>query len=96
MDKLQQLFASCNGEVIVYYNGHKGNYQSVDEYINDWDEGNERKDITMEVYAEMVDRNTVIALQVYPNNPMSFYLIFHCDLEKAAVLALNMLGSVKQ
>lgn len=90
MDKLELVFAQCH-EVIVFYNCHKSNYETVDEYINDWD-GDKARTIAMDVYAEMVQRNTVIAIQFYPANPTGFHLVFHYDLQKAAEQALTILA----
>lgn len=89
MEKLLKLFAYCKSEVYITYNGHKSSYESVEEYIDGWGNGDEREDIADEVFAEMVRRDTVISLQYYPETPQSFDLIFHYDLEKALDIALE-------
>lgn len=89
MSRLQDFFAMCNSEVIIYYNGHRGNSETVEDYIDGWGSGDERLRIDRFVLGEMIKRDTVIAIQFYPVNNIGFGLVFHYDLNKAVELAFD-------
>ena len=92
MSKLDQLFSLCQ-EVILFYNGHKGTSETVDEYIQDWGKGDQGNAIRMEIYAEMVRLDRVIVIQLYSPYSTDFQLVFHYDLEKATEQALALFTS---
>lgn len=89
---LDEIAAICKCEVSVNINRHRNYYESVADYFEDRD-----SDTTPDVMAEMIKRDTIIEVQVYPSTPVGFYYFAHWDLETALRDAFNALtekGSV--
>lgn len=74
-DKLELLVKKCKADVILTFNEHKSNYESVADHY--YHAGNEP---SPEVFEEMKKRDTIIELQFYPDSTVGFYLIYHYDL----------------
>ena len=49
------------------------------------------EDISKEVYEKMIELNTIIELQFYPDTPIGSYKIYHYDLEMAIDEALTII-----
>ena len=49
----------------------------------------DKDDIESDVLNKMIETNTMIELQFYPDTPIGFYKIYHYDLEQAIDIALN-------
>jgi hypothetical protein len=47
--------------------------------------------LSEEIANKMIEHNTIIDLQFYPNTPIGFYSIYHYDLEMALDEALEIL-----
>lgn len=84
MDKLKELVSLCKASVEISVNDHKDYYETVDQYISE----KEREDIKPEVFAEMVERDTIVTVQAYPDTPIGSYTIYHYDIDKAVELAI--------
>jgi len=88
MNKLQELVSKSH-MVSLEVNNHKGGYETVEEYLSsDWHQ-NSLEDTDIEVYDKMIELNTIIELQVYPENPVGFYKLYHWDLEQIVDIALE-------
>lgn len=80
MDKLSQLFMLCKSGVFIEYNEHKLFNDSVEEFLIGQQE---REYIDSDVWNIMIELDTIISIEFYPDtlgNPCSVY---HYDLYKA-------------
>lgn len=98
MDKLKLLLEKCANAVYIEYNAHKSAYVTVEKYLFGVEVYEvENQDIidetTQEVIDEMIKRNTCVRIQFYPRTSVSFYRIYHYDIETAIDVALEALES---
>ena len=84
MRKLNKLIKKTHF-FTVDINDHRSCYQGVSEYIPEED----IEEISDEVFTKMIEKDTCIRLQVYPDTPIGFYVIYHYDFEKAIDQALK-------
>jgi len=93
MEKLKELLALCKCSVTIEVNNHKDCYQSVKEYIEEKDSYIDDfiNDIGLEVYQKMIDTDSIIEIQAYPNTPISFYVVCHYDLDSALDIILSQI-----
>lgn len=84
MEKFKQLVSLCKSSVEISVNDHKDVYESVEQYIDEVD----RKDIDIDVFSEMVKRNTIVRVQAYPYSPNGFFIVYHYDIDKAVEISL--------
>ena len=89
MKKLQGLIKKTKGSITLEINCHKDCYETVEQYLEGFPHKKYINDVEQEVYDKMVETDTVIELQVYPNNPIGFYKIYHYDLNKILEIALT-------
>lgn len=94
MNELKQLLAKCKASVTITANNHRDYYQSVEEYLKkramlEGIEGDFIEEIGVEVFEEMKASDTVIEVRAYPDSPISFFEVFHHDIEEALRIALN-------
>lgn len=85
MEKLQELISKCKCGVYVSVNEHRDLYQTVLDTIPE----QELEDIAPAVLEEMKRTDTMVSVDFYPNTPIGFYRIYHCELEKALEMALS-------
>lgn len=64
----------------IYHNEHKNYYQSVDQYLK---ENEKLIDCSYHEIKEMIERDEIWEIQLYPLTPISFYKSFASTLEKA-------------
>lgn len=89
MVKLQEL-VNRSHSISIEVNQHKLVYESVGEYLSaDWHK-NLIEDTPKEVVLKMIELNIIIELQVYPENSVGFYKLYHWDLEEIINLALEL------
>jgi hypothetical protein len=85
MEKFKELVSLCKGSIKISVNGNKDYYESIDEYINEKD----IEYIDKDIFKEMIKRNIVVKIQVYPHTPIGFFLIYHYDIDEAVNIALQ-------
>jgi hypothetical protein len=78
MTKLKEIMSLCKCGVFVSVNAHRDYYESVDENLDD-----RVDEIKPEVMKKMVETNTIIHIQAYPETPVGFNQVFHYDLDAA-------------
>jgi hypothetical protein len=93
MDKLKELLIICKASVSIQVNNHKDYYQTVADYIEDQSQLDEGllKDIGEENYAKMVETDTIVEIQAYPDTPVGSYLIYHYNIDMAIDQMLNII-----
>ena len=84
MEKFKELVSLCKASVSISVNTHKIYYVSVGLYID-----KDVKYIDSDIFNEMVKRDTIVIVQVYPDTPIGSYTIYHYDIDKAVDMALN-------
>tara|TARA_R110000782_G_scaffold265813_1_gene359806 strand:- start:58 stop:321 length:264 start_codon:yes stop_codon:yes gene_type:complete len=85
MNKLQELINKTKCSVSIDVNKHRDFYETIEEYI----EPDDIADISADVWAKMIELDTCVRLQFYPDTPIGFYTIHHYDVEIAINIALN-------
>lgn len=91
MEKLNELCSICDCSVSVDVNPHRDYYDSVESYLEDHIE-----EVEADVYEKMVETNTIIWVQAYPNTPTGFYKSYHYDLETAISEVLEAVKKSKK
>lgn len=85
MKKLNELKDKCKASVTITINQHKDYLQTVQQYFDDLLRRKEidEEDLEPNIVLKMIDTDTIIDIQFYPNTPVGFYRVFHYDLELA-------------
>lgn len=92
MDKLQKLISLCKCGVFISINEHHDYYQTAEEMLIEQNNRGTLPAIAPEIYAKMVELNTIVNIHFYPDTPIRFYEIYHYDLDVALTQALDCLG----
>jgi hypothetical protein len=95
MDQLNELIARCKCEVHVSVNSHRNYYMTVEEHLTNLQELSfpDGLEIEPEVRSKMIELDTVVNVQFYPQTPIGSYDIYHYDLEAALTEALAILNN---
>jgi hypothetical protein len=88
MDRLSELVGKCKGEVIVSFNEHTSNYETVAERIGIWEQ-HEGYEIEPHIKDKMIELDTIVTVHFYPSTPIGFYKVIHYDLGMALDEALD-------
>lgn len=85
MEKLKELASLCKAGIEISINDHKSYYESVEQYVNE----EERDDIEEDVFNEMINRDTVVKIKTYAESPVSFFVVYHYDIDMAIDIMLD-------
>jgi hypothetical protein len=96
MDRLKQLVSLCKCSVSITVNDHRDMYQSVTKALEDQDDLDNFNPADLDVEdarirARMIETDTMVRLQFYPDTPIGFYTIWHYDIDGALDQALDIL-----
>ena len=94
MNKLAQIQQKCKCSVAININRYKDYYQTIQEGIDEVNQmlrSSRGNLLSQEMVNKMIEHNTIIDLQFYPDTPIGFYSIYHYDLEMALDEALEIL-----
>ncbi len=89
VDKLKQIYEKCKCSITIAVNHHRDYYMTVEQRLDELRALDCPPDIPEEICEEMIRRDTVIDIQVYPDTPNGSYSVFHYDLDKALDLMLE-------
>jgi hypothetical protein len=91
MVKLEQLMARCKCGVHLNINAHRNIYEHIVVALNNF----KNHEITKEVHIKIIETDTLIDLQFYPDTPGGFYQIVHYSLDSALneALAIAKIGA---
>jgi len=92
MNKLKKLLERCKCGVYLTINEHRDDYQSAKRSLNYKDEMDCPPEIEPEVRQKMIDTDTIICCQFYPDTPIGSYEVYHYDLDKCLEECLNCLN----
>ena len=90
MDKLKELLMKCECGVFIEVNEHRDYYQTAEQAIlEDIERDGEKLD--EDIKAKMIELNTIVRVQFYPNTPIGHYVVYHYDIDLALDAALSCL-----
>ncbi len=89
---MKELITKCKASVTISVNEHRNCYETVREKFNSGPDADFREEIDEDVFNKMVETDTIIEIQFYPNTPVGFYRVYHYDIEKAIDQALSILN----
>lgn len=89
MDELKELLSRCKCGVFITVNQHRDYYQFVTQKLEEIDCLEDPPDISKEVRAKMIEADTIIEIQFYPDTPIGSYSVYHWDLDMALDEALE-------
>jgi len=93
LEKLKTLLSKCKCGVYLEVNKHRDSYESAAEILDDAEGYECPPKIAPEVKQRMIETDTIITLQFYPDTPIGFYEIWHYDLDMVLNEALKCLGN---
>lgn len=96
MDKLKELLSRCKCGVFLTVNEHRDYYASAAERLDELALLECPPDIIEGHRERMVETNTVIELQFYPDTPIGSYSMVGADIDAvldAALSTFRMKGS---
>lgn len=93
-DKLKSILDRCKCGVFLRVNDHRDYYQTAEQGLDEIQTiRNGDLECTADVRAKMIETDTIVLLQFYPDTPSSSYEIIHCDLDAALDKALECLAA---
>lgn len=95
MDKVKKLLDKCKFGVFLTVNEHRNYYQSVESRLKELSQLECPPEIDDAVIKQMVDLDTIIELQFYPDTPIGSYTIYHWDLDAILDEALECIDGKK-
>jgi len=95
MEKFQQILNRCKCGVHLTINEHRDYYQSAEQRLEELDCLECPPELEDDISQTMIDTNTIIDLQFFPDTPVGSYSVYHHDLEMALNEALEYLNIEK-
>lgn len=91
MDKLKELLIRCKCGVYLTVNEHRDYYDTA-AFALDEAKGREcPPEIEPDVENRMIETDTIVRIQFYPDTPIGSYEIWHYDIDAALDAALACL-----
>jgi hypothetical protein len=90
-DKIKRLLARCKCGVFITVNQHRDYYKTATDKLGELECMECPPQYTPEVKARMIETDTIIELQFYPDTPIGSYSVYHYDLDTALDCALECL-----
>jgi len=90
MDKLQKLLARCKCGITINIDDHKNSYETAAAALETLEACG--IEIDADVKAKIIETDTLIDLQFYPDTPIGFYKVIHYSWESALDLALEAIA----
>lgn len=93
MSDFSKLVSRCKATVHLVCNYHKSGYESVEQYLSYAGCNGEEAEIEPEIKQKMIELDTIVNLQFYPDTPIGFYKVWHYDVDLAIKKGLEILDS---
>lgn len=94
MERIKRLISTCKGSISIEIDGHKDCYDTVSHYVlGKHSQSDDQEFAQSDVFAKMVELGTCINVRFYPHTPVSFFSIWHYDLDMALDIAMECLDS---
>ena len=84
MREFKEILSIAKCSVSLTINNHRDYYESVSQHLQE-------ETIDINILNKMIELDTIVHLQFYPNTPIGSYSVYHYDLETAIKLALEIL-----
>ncbi len=94
MNRLEEIRNSCKCSISLEINPNRSCYQTVEAYLNEY--AYNEAEISSKEFVEMVKRDTIFEITMYPDTPIGCYILFHYDLGLLLDKAINLLKEIKQ
>lgn len=91
MDKLKDLLSRCKCGVFLTVNEHRDYYNTAAKALEAAKGYECPPTIEPDVEAKMIENDTIVVLQFYPDTPIGSYEVWHYDLDAALEIALRCL-----
>lgn len=91
MNDLDFLVANCKCGIHITVNRHRDYYQSAKEALEEYRNYECPPEVDDEVRQMMIDTNTIVNVQFYPDTPIGSYDIYHYDINEALKKAASIL-----
>lgn len=78
---MKELIEQCKCSVGLEANRHRDYYQSIESYINEINSRVSEPEIDEEMKKEMIEKDTIIELIIYPDTPIGSYRIYGTDYD---------------
>jgi len=88
MENLKKLVEACKFGFDICINSHKPFHQTIEDYLND---RVSFSDVELEVYSGIIERQNVVEISCYPENSVSYFTVYHYDIELAIDEALKII-----
>ena len=90
-EKWARLLSCCKCGVFLTVNEHRNYYDTAEKALMEAAGRECPPEIASEVRQRMIETDTIIALQFYPDTPIGSYEVWHYDLESTLDMALACL-----
>lgn len=91
VNKLEKLIRLCKCGISLTINEHRDYYITAAQKLLDLEQVESALEIEPDVRAKMIERDTIVVLQFYPDTPIGFFRILHYDFNAALDEGLNCL-----
>jgi hypothetical protein len=90
-DDFKKLLARCKCGVFLIVNEHRDYYETAEQKLEELSAMECPPDIDADVRKVMIETDTIVSLQFYPDTPIGSYSIYHYDVDAAIQRALSCL-----
>ena len=90
-ERIEEIFSRCEGNVCIEYNPHKSSYCSVKSYL-EFTNSTDTLDISPEAVHSMIEEDTIVSLQWYPDTPVGFYIVHASKIEDCIQQCLDIMN----
>lgn len=88
---LRKLLARCKFGVFLIVNEHRDYGQTAEQRLEELADAEFQPIIDADVRNVMIDTDTIVSLQFYPDTPMESHWIYHYDVDAAIQRAMSCL-----
>jgi uncharacterized protein (UPF0248 family) len=88
---MKEIVNKCKCGVFFTANEHRDYYQTVEERLEELSQRECPVEISEEIGRKMVETDTILELQFYPDTPIGFYVIYHYDYDELIKKAKEIL-----
>ena len=93
MDKLKELLGRCKCGVFLTVNEHRDYYITAAKFLEEAEIFECPPKIAPDVFARMIEIDTIVRLTFYPSTPIGSYDVWHYDVDAALNEALECLDA---
>jgi len=91
LNNMDEIIKRCKFGVYLTVNEHRDYYSTASTFIDATNERAGRAEIDEELATRLIEADTIVRLQFYPDTPVGFYLIYGTTLEEVVSEAKKLL-----